>query len=184
MAGAFDNVSRLRLLHNLKIKRVPEWIVRWVQSFLTERSTSIALANRTSEVEAAETGIPQGSPISPVLFLFFNALLIESCVVAKLPMQIGGFVDDVHLIAYGKSTEANCEVLRKAHQICLHWARTHGATFAPKKYETLHLTHSPKRFNMKATVDLGTVAVNPDTSIRVLGLHIDGKLKWGPHLRS
>lgn len=91
-------------------------------------------------------------------------------------------MDDVHLIAYGKSTEANCEVLQKAQEICLHWARTHGATFAPKKYELLHLTRNPKRFNMKATVDLGDVAVSPDTSIRVLGLHIDGKLRWGAHL--
>lgn len=35
---------------------------------------------------------------------------------------------------------------------------------------------------MKAAVDLGEVAFSPDTSIRILGLHIDGKLKWEPHL--
>lgn len=52
----------------------------------------------------------------------------------------------------------------------------------PKKYELLHLTRSLKKFNMKATVNLGEVAVKPDTSIRVLGLYIDSKLRWGPHL--
>ena len=31
-------------------------------------------------------------------------------------------------------------------------------------------------------VDLGEAMVKPETSIRVLGLHIDGKLRWGPHL--
>ena len=36
---------------------------------------------------------------------------------------------------------------------------------------------------MKATVDLGSVATKPKTSIRVLGLYIDGKLRWGPHMR-
>lgn len=97
-------------------------------------------------------------------------------------MQTGGFVDDVHHIAYGKSTETNCRVLEKAHEIGLHWARTYGATFAPKKYELLHHTRSPGKFNMKATVNLGEVAVKPDTSIRVLGLHIDSELNWGPHL--
>lgn len=60
----------------------------------------------------------------------------------------------------GKSTEANCEVLKKAHEICVHWARTNGATFVLKKYELLHFTRSPKRSNMKATVDLSEVAVN------------------------
>lgn len=179
VAGAFDNVSHQRLLHNLKIKGEPRWIVCWTQSFLTKRATSITLRNRTSEVETVEIGIPQGSPILPVLFFFFNTPLIKKCVAAKLPMQKGGFVDDVHLIAYGKRTETNCEVLKKAHEICLHWARTHGATFALKKYELLHLTRSPKKFNMKATVNLGSVAVSSSTSIRVLGSHIDGKLKWG-----
>lgn len=84
-------------------------------------------------------------------------------------------MDDVHLNAYGKSTEANCEVVKKAHEIFLHWARTHQATSAPKKYDLFHLTRSPKRFNMKVTVDSGEGAVNPDASIRILGVHINGK---------
>ena len=134
-------------------------------------------------MKGVKTGIPQGSPVSPILYLFFNAPLLEECAKLKLPIQIGGFVDDVHLIAYGKSTEANCEALRITHNVCLNWAKTHGATFAPHKYELIHLTRSPKRFNMKAMVDLSKVKVKPDAVIRVLGLHIDGKLRWGPHIQ-
>lgn len=37
---------------------------------------------------------------------------------------------------------------------------------------------------MKATVDLGKVAVNPGTSIRILRFHIDGTLKWEPLRRA
>lgn len=183
VAGAFDNVSHERLIHNLRAKGVPEFIINWTRSFLTERATSITLGNKTSPMEPAQTGIPQGSPISPVLFLFFNAPLIEECIKAKLKLQVGGFVDDIHLLAYGKSTEINCLTLKKAHEICLKWAKTHGATFAPKKYELVHLTRCPKRFNMTATVDLGETVTKPKTSIRVLGLHIDGKLRWGPHIK-
>ena len=79
VAGAFDNVSHERLIHNLKVKGVPTRIVQWTASFLADRATSITLGCRTSEMEPAETGIPQGSPISPILFLFFNAPLIEEC---------------------------------------------------------------------------------------------------------
>lgn len=128
VAGAFDNVLHQRLLHNLRIKGIPELIVNWTKNFLSERATSITLGSRTSPIEPAETGIAQGSPVSPVLFLFFNAPLIEECSRAKLKLQIGGFVDDVHLLAYRKSTEANCSTLEKAHEICLKWASTHGAT--------------------------------------------------------
>lgn len=35
---------------------------------------------------------------------------------------------------------------------------------------------------MKAVVDLGATITEAKASIRVLGLHVDGKLRWGPHL--
>ena len=183
VAGAFDNVSHRRLIHNLRMKGVPRLIVAWTESFLRERATSITLGRRTSSMEEVETGIPQGLPVSPVLFLFFNSPLIEGCSRLRLQVQTGGFVDDIHLLAYGTSTEATCRTLALAHQECLRWASTHGASFAPAKYELVHLTRCPRRFDMTASVDLGSTITRPQTSIRVLGLHIDGKLRWGPHIQ-
>lgn len=52
-------------------------------------------------------------------------------------------MDDVHLIVYGKSTEANCEILRKGNEICLHYGHTHEANIAPNKYELLYLNAEP-----------------------------------------
>lgn len=182
VAGAFDNVSHERLLHNLRVKGVPKEITQWTSSFLRDRATSITLGGKTSPIEAVETGIPQGSPISPILFLFFNAPLIEACAKAKIPVQVGGFVDDIHLLAYSKSTETNCRWLEQAHKICLRWAKTHGATFAPQKYELVHLSRTPKKFNMEETVRFNSTEILPSASIRVLGLHIDTKLRWGPHI--
>ena len=131
VAGAFDKVNYQRLLHNLKAKGIPAFIVRWTKSFLENRATSISLGQKTSPMEPAMTGIPQGSPISPVLFLFFNGPLIEELAKLKQKMQVGGFVDDVHLLAYSKSTATNCLELKQAHEVCLRWARAHGAQFAP-----------------------------------------------------
>ncbi len=182
VAGAFDNVSHERLLHNLRMRRTPAFITKWVASFLSDRKTSITLGGKTSELEEVETGIPQGSPILPVLFLFFNAPLLEECAKTRLPIQVGGFVDDVHLLAYSESTEANCKYLEKAHEICLHWARTHGAAFAPQKYELIHLSRTPKKFNMKMAINFDNVVIEPGSSLRVLGLYIDSKLRWGPHI--
>ena len=183
VAGAFDYVSHPRLLHNLRSKRIPEYIVQWTESFLTGRSTSITLGRRTSNIFPVQAGIPQGSPISPILFLFFNAPLIENCATSGLKVQVGGFVDDIHLIAYGNSTESNCKTLEKAHQICLKWAQRHGASFAPKKYELIHLTCCPQKFNMEAKVDLGVNQILPKATLKVLSLWIDGKLRWGPHIK-
>src|SRR5437763_15304225 len=41
LTGAFDNISHKRLLHILHRKGFPEWLVRFVSSFLTERRTRI-----------------------------------------------------------------------------------------------------------------------------------------------
>jgi hypothetical protein len=43
---------------------VPKNLVRWTASFLTDDYTSPLLA--------ASMGIPQGSPLSPILYLFYS----------------------------------------------------------------------------------------------------------------
>ena len=79
-------------------------------------------------------------------------------------------MDDIHLLAYSKSTERNCQILEKAHRKCARWAAIYSATFAPAKYNLVHLTRKPKKVNLTATVRLGTVSIQPDLVIRVLGL--------------
>src|SRR6266480_335715 len=39
LAGAFDKVVHERVLHSLRARKVPEWIVRYIKSFLTEGHT-------------------------------------------------------------------------------------------------------------------------------------------------
>jgi ribonuclease HI len=51
-------------------------------------------------------------------------------------------------------------------------------------YELIHFSRTPRRFNMEAQVNLGVTQVNPSTAVRVLGIILDPKLKWQPHMRS
>jgi Reverse transcriptase (RNA-dependent DNA polymerase) len=47
ISGAFDNVSHVRLAHNLSKRRIPTPIVRWVGNFLTDRYTELVLSEYT-----------------------------------------------------------------------------------------------------------------------------------------
>lgn len=183
VAGAFDTVSHPRLIHNLRKRHIPQWIANWVESFLNNRRTNLILQRRATPTFETEVGIPQGSPISPVLYLFYNADLLDICNRIGTNTSGLGFVDDVNVLAYGRSTEENCLTLEKVHKACEKWARRHGSVFAPAKYELIHLSRSPKRFNMAAVVRISNDTVRPKPDIRVLGLQIDTKLKWGPHIR-
>ena len=183
VAGAFNTVSHERLISNLRKRRIPEWMTKWVASFLKDRVTTLAIHGEISSQFKVQTGIPQGSPLSPILYLFYNADLLEITNRAGVAASSLGFVDDVNILAYGKSTEGNCRTLENMHEKCMKWASRHGSVFAPTKYELIHLSRRPKKFNMQATLTIETNAVTPKPDIRILGLQIDTKLRWGPHVR-
>lgn len=79
VSGAFDTVSHERLAHNLRKRKVDEKIVKWIASFLSARKTRITIDGFQSGEYQINTGIPQGSPLSPILYLFYNADLIDEC---------------------------------------------------------------------------------------------------------
>jgi hypothetical protein len=182
ISGAFPNVSHSRLLHNLRKRKIPLAYTSWVESFLKDRKTTIKLFEGESHEFTAETGIPQGSPTSPILFLFFIADLLDLTNNTALRLSASGFVDDINLLTYSESTEKNCSTLERIHKDCAKWSDTHGVRFAPEKYELLHFTRSPKRFNMAATPRIEGLQPQTKGSIRVLGIQIDTKLKWNPHI--
>ena len=182
ISGAFDHVSHERLAHNLRKRKIPLPMVRWVQSFVSDRTTTIKVVEGESQLYRVNTGIPQGSPISPILFLFFISDLLDIVENEASRVSGSGFVDDINILTYGSSTERNCKILEETHRNCMHWARTHGAVFAPEKYEVIHLTRARKKFNLKAAPILDGLRIDTKDHIRVLGVQVDSKLKWRPHL--
>lgn len=52
-----------------------------------------------------------------------------------------------------------------------------------KEYELTHLVRNPKKNNMAATIIIRAETEAPKTHIRVLGIQIDTKLRWGPQIK-
>ena len=181
ISGAFDHVVRDRMIHILRGKGVPASIVGWVQSFMSDRRTTLVFDGQESAPLEVAAGIPQGSPISPILFLFYNSELLDICNPQTMRVHGLGFVDDVNLVAWGSTTRGNCDNLERLHGGCLEWARRHGAKFAPEKYELMHLTQRPRRFDTTQALQLGEVTIKPTRAVRVLGLHLDPSLRWTAH---
>jgi hypothetical protein len=46
---AYDHVSRTRLLHNLKKRRILTWIIIWTNSFMQDRRITLAINSDTEK---------------------------------------------------------------------------------------------------------------------------------------
>jgi hypothetical protein len=98
-------------LHNKRERKIPDWIVKWVGSFISNSTTTLCLPRYNINAFFLLTGIPQGSPLSLILFLFYNANLVDICNPATLLASGICFVEDVYALASGKSTEESCRTL-------------------------------------------------------------------------
>ena len=135
-----------------------------------------------SSVEKVDLGIPQGSPISPILYLFYNADLLEESEDISLSITPTGFVDDISLLTYSNSTERNVQNLEKAYRKCLNWARSHGSRFNPEKSELIHFIGRRKAY--KASITLEKKVIKPSKSIRFLGAYLNEGLTYKAHLNA
>jgi ribonuclease HI len=177
VSGAFDNVSHKRLLHNLRKRRVDENTVRWIASFLSDRHTHILVDGFRSQNYTINTGIPQGSPLSPLLYILYNADLIDQCN-EQTDVMSTGYIDDVAILAWGKTTERTCETLGTILDKAQRWATTHASVFAPDKFQLTHFTRSRKRINVDASIQTDWGEIKPSPTCKYLGLTLDTKLKW------
>jgi Reverse transcriptase (RNA-dependent DNA polymerase) len=66
----------------------PVKVCRWVQSFLNGREADLTLDGQTGEVSPLGGSLPQGSPISPILYMLFMAPLYHKGV------RLRGYADD------------------------------------------------------------------------------------------
>lgn len=192
--GAFPNAVLGRLLHNMRKRRVPEAIVKFVERLLTGRRTILKFDDYTSLWFSILNGIGQGDPISMIIYLFYNADLLD---VARGKSELAvGFVDDGALAVAGVTFQVNNRKLRKMMNKrggAYAWAREHHSKFEITKFELLQLTRKRvrdptrpgKTMRMpRPSLKLQNYVVKPSTHCRFLGVLIDDELRWKQQLKN
>lgn len=179
--GAFDKVHRDTLLKALGSLQVPEVAIRWICSFLSERSTSQVIDGWVLASRPVQVGIPQGSPISPLLFLLHTTPIYR--LIRAYGVQVIGYIDDITVYTRGTAT-GNTAKLTRVLKAIHSWSDVHHMEIDyGDKLGFMLLGRSGKDSTMGLTLPTGDVR-HAQPSVKLLGIILDIKMKFGPHLKA
>ena len=113
--GAFNHVSTDRLIAILHRLKMSNQLIRWVKSFMIDRKIELAFDGKKQAARAIRTGIPQGSPISSILFSIYIRFLFSEIKndTKYANIKMSSFIDDVVIEVESKSAEQNCKLLNE-----------------------------------------------------------------------
>ena len=182
ISEVYDRVLPKILQQILKRKEIPAWLASWIYSFCDKRSTTLVFDDSESCSIPIHCGVPQGSPLSSILFLFYISELYETVHTPSSGVSALGFADDTNLLAFGHSLKSNLLKLKNTHLKYLSWAARYRMVFSPEKYKILHFSRR-RSDNLQLKLRLGNVILKPKEEVRVLGVYLDAKLHWHKHQR-
>ena len=160
---AFDTVPHKRLLSKLKSYGIQGKILRWIKSFLTNRSQKVVVKGVLSDSLPVLSGVPQGSVLGPVLFLIFiNDLLEGIKSLGKL------FADDSKI--FRKITSEQDRIILQEDLIKLQeWSSKWLLQFNEDKCKVMHIY--PFR-NPKYEYSLNNKILEETTVEKDLGIYV------------
>ncbi len=180
--SAFDNVMHSKLLHDMKKRKVSRLLLKFVKNFLKDQRITIKIDDYTMMKRSMNVDISQDSLLSSILYLFYNANLLEACDDIKLKTNFTNFMNDINILIYKEFIKCNCRVLSKIYDRCKQWSKMHNIKFSMTKHKLIHFTRTSKWFNMKVDVKLTKHQIDLKSNIRILKVQLNFKLKWVIHM--
>ena len=173
--GAFDGVLRNRLLLRLREQGWLASLIAWTSSFFSDRIARICLDKTVSEPFPIFSGLPQGSPVSPILFLlYFEPYL-------RLGKGRFGYADDGCILESGNSIESCHQTLQQAINLTRKWGQDNGIMFDVSKTE-LQYFHRKRTFR-EIPIQACNINIKPKNVTRWLGIIFDRRLSFKEHIR-
>ena len=132
--GGFDNVESPSLLSLLRIKGVSPYLVQWVGYFLRDRTCHLTFQGSPRLLAPISVGVPQGSPISPLLFVIY----VSSLQLKIAKSLIISYVDDFAVTVASPSYRTNVRLLQKSFLALKRKASPINISFSIPKTELIH----------------------------------------------
>ena len=190
ISKAFDRVWHKSLISKLPSYGFYPSLCTFISSFLSDRSIAVVVDGHCSSSKPINSGVPQGSVLSPTLFLLFinDLLSLTQCPIhsyaddstlhfstsfTRRPSQ-----EEVH-----NSRRDAIEHLTSDLSIISEWGRANLVSFNASKTQFLHLS---TRHNLPDNYPLffNDTQLSPSSTLNILGLSFTKNLNWKLHISS
>jgi len=135
--GAFNQVHPETLQAIMHQRRMPVYFTNWVAAFNTARKMAFGFDRQSEPPQPYRCGLPQGSPISTILFLIYSNAMMENQNDTTDAINTS-YVDNVCMVQLSRTVP-------KAYAQLEEWTEQHlengshlGLTFATPKTELLY----------------------------------------------
>lgn len=171
---AYDTIWHEGLLYKL-LQYIPGYLVKIIQSFLSERSFKVKVQNSNSDPQPIPAGVPQGSTLSPILFLFYINDIPEN---PKTKIKL--FADDTAISAESMNQDKAVEYIQKHLNELSTYYKKWKIKINPEK--SVAIAFNNRRKTPKSKLKYNDVTIPYDTTVKYLGILLDKRLNFNKHV--
>ena len=180
--AAFDrcwhNGIKYKMKKNLNL---PDRIVRLLSSFLTDRTLTVMYEGCYSQVVDLKAGTPQGSPLSPIIYIIYVNDYPEEI---QSICSLSQFADDTALWSAAYTRSYALLKVQKALNMLEGWCRRWRVKINGDKSNLLFITRTRESIEENFCLTLFDDIIRPVTSAKFLGVEIDSMLTFRKHFES
>ena len=173
---AFDMLWTEVLLHKMIKLNIGGNMFEWIKNFVTNRTFQVKIGNSLSNSHELENGTPQGSVISPILFL----IMINDLPTMTRGVQQAVFADDTAMWNNGKNLQDIIHDVQKNLDDVRKWCLQWGFILSKEKTVAVIFSRCDKQTDFKLSID--EVEIKWSKQIKFLGLIFDDTLTWNAHV--
>ena len=177
LSAAFDTIDTDIFCKKLEIYGADRRTIEWFRSFLSDREQRVVVGSAQSEpVSSLSIGCPQGSLLSPLIFLIYVAdmeLWVDQ-------VRLNSFADDT-ISSYSSSDENDViDKLQADSTNLLRFMASNALVANPKKTGFLLIRSGAMSESKSITV--GNETIKEESKHKILGMVVDNRLKWDEHV--
>ena len=172
--NAFNTVSWLEVIKCLRAKKIPEYYIRIIQDYFTERGISVS-----GIWKKMYCGVVQGSCLSPLLW----NIVYDDVVDREPPPEVEkiAYADDLSQLGKSDTRIGLPWNLNRGSRDIAEDLRRKDLELAPEKTEAVILT-SRTRVDENICFKVQDTLIQPQKATRLLGVWIDKNLSMSVHM--